>query len=168
MMKILTQKIQPILCGNYSFELQALVVEMLDSQPERRPSVHKILDKPFIKKHLGQILENTISLHDENMLVSSHQLKKSTSSRKLFSQRHSLSSLSNLVLTPKTCSSKNNTEYVKIVEYKQNYPMILEENRHLKIELEAMKREKESLEDKTNALLQRIKESEGMGKEEML
>lgn len=85
---------------------------MLDLQPEKRPSVHKILEKPLIKKHMSQILNKTINLHDENM-ISSHQLKNTDSSRKLFKLRRSLSSLSSSILTPKgdpSCSNKENTK----------------------------------------------------------
>jgi serine/threonine protein kinase len=63
MMKVLTQKIPPIL-GNYSHELKALVAEMLDVEAQNRPSVHKILEKPFIKKYFCKTLEKTINLYD--------------------------------------------------------------------------------------------------------
>ena len=55
MVKILTQKIPPI-SGNYSPELKSLVQEMLNYEAQKRPSVHKILEKPFIKKYFCKTL----------------------------------------------------------------------------------------------------------------
>jgi hypothetical protein len=46
----------PVVHGNYSEELKALVLEMLDFEPQRRPSVHKILEMPIIKRQLTQTL----------------------------------------------------------------------------------------------------------------
>ena len=53
--KLMTRK-PPVVHGNYSEELKALVLEMLDFEPQRRPSVHKILEMPIIKRHLTQTL----------------------------------------------------------------------------------------------------------------
>lgn len=58
----------PLIHGNYSEELKALVLQMLDFEPHRRPSVHKILEMPLIKRHLTQTLEKTINLYDENLM----------------------------------------------------------------------------------------------------
>ena len=101
---------------------------MLDFEPQRRPSVHKILEMPFIKKHLCQTLEKTISLYDEN--IASNDLKRSSSANRLVRKRDSASLSSSLL--PARQSSQ---EYLKIVEYKQNYPVIQEENRCLKEEI---------------------------------
>jgi serine/threonine protein kinase len=54
----------PLVLGNYSEELKALVLQMLDFEPHQRPSVHKILEMPLIKRHLTQTLEKTIHLCD--------------------------------------------------------------------------------------------------------
>jgi hypothetical protein len=37
---------------------------MLDFEAQKRPSVQKILDKPFIKQFLNQTLEKTINIYD--------------------------------------------------------------------------------------------------------
>lgn len=66
MCKLMSKKI-PIIHSNCSEDLKALIYSMLDFEPQKRPSVHKILDIPFIKKHLCQTLEKTINLYDENM-----------------------------------------------------------------------------------------------------
>jgi len=57
------------------------------------------------------------------------------------SKKRSSSSLS----TSMVGKSLGADEYLKIVEYKQNYPMLLEENRVLKQEVANMKKEKEIL-----------------------
>jgi hypothetical protein len=37
---------------------------MLDVEAQNRPSAHKILEKPFIKKYFSKTLEKTINLYD--------------------------------------------------------------------------------------------------------
>lgn len=51
-------------------------------------------------------------------------------------------------------------DYLKIIEYKQNYPMLMEENRVLKQEMAAMKQEKEELENRTHELLDKMRGGE--------
>lgn len=66
MCKLMSKKL-PVIHSSCSEDLKALIYSMLDFEPQKRPSVHKILDIPFIKKHLCQTLEKTINLYDENM-----------------------------------------------------------------------------------------------------
>ena len=63
MMKVLSQKVPPV-PNNYSSDLKQLVTDMLNSEPQKRPSVHSILERPFLKKHLSHTLEKTINLYD--------------------------------------------------------------------------------------------------------
>ena len=86
----------PIIHSNCSEDLKALIYSMLDFEPQKRPSVHKILDIPFIKKHLCQTLEKTINLYDENMSTN-EQLRRSTSVNKLIKKRDSTSLSSSLL-----------------------------------------------------------------------
>ena len=65
MMKMLTQKVPPI-HEPCSSALKGLVEEMLHKEPSKRPSVHKILEMPFLKKYYSKTLEKTINLYDEN------------------------------------------------------------------------------------------------------
>jgi serine/threonine protein kinase len=153
MVKILTQKIPPIL-GNYSPELKAIVYEMLDFEAQKRPSVQKILDKPFIKQFLNQTLEKTINIYDEN---NQDKLRKDTSTNKLCRKR-SANSLSSSILSSKSRNQNLSSEdYLKMIEYKQSYPVVLEENKFLKKELEALKKEREVLEEKSTQLLTRLR-----------
>ena len=130
MMKVLTQKVAPVQEA-YSKDWKGLLDEMLQKEPQKRPSVHKILEKPFLKKYFSITLEKTIHLYDEN--YNSQEGFKKSSSNRLFRKRSS-SSLS----TSLARKSVGSQEYLKIVEYKQNYPMLMEENRVLKEELSSM------------------------------
>ena len=53
--KIMARKV-PIISGNYSPELKKLVHQLLDFEPQNRPSVHKILENPLIKQHMSHTL----------------------------------------------------------------------------------------------------------------
>lgn len=91
-------------------------------EAQKRPSVHKILDMHFLKKNFSKTLEKTINLYDENY-SSQEGLRKSASINKLFKKK-STSSLSSS-LAGKSMGSQ---EHLKIVEYKQNYPYLVEAN----------------------------------------
>ncbi|XP_070558471.1 serine/threonine-protein kinase Nek4-like isoform X2 [Ptychodera flava] len=56
--KILRGKM-PAMPRMYSQELTDLIKAMLQQNPERRPSVSRILRNPFIKKHIAMFLEGT-------------------------------------------------------------------------------------------------------------
>ncbi len=48
----------------YSTELVTLIKAMLNSNPDRRPSVNRILRDPYIKKNIALFLEGTRKKYD--------------------------------------------------------------------------------------------------------
>ena len=66
-------------------------------------------------------------------------MRKSTSINRLFRKRSSSS------LSTSLAGKSDSQEYLKIIEYKQNYPMLMEENRVLKEELGSLKKAKDEL-----------------------
>ena len=116
MVKVLNhQKMAPI-PGSYSQELKELAGEMLSRDAQLRPSVHKILEKPFIKKYFSKTLEKTINLYDENY-ASQEGLKKSSKSssiNRLFRKRSS-TNLSASVQGKSNGLSMGSEDYLKMV-----------------------------------------------------
>ena len=49
----------PMMPKHYSPELVTLIRAMLNSAPEKRPSVNRILRDPYIKKNIALFLEGT-------------------------------------------------------------------------------------------------------------
>jgi hypothetical protein len=134
---------------------------LLSFEPKERPTVHKILEISFIKKQLPQVLESSINKYNKTQsgLIASKKLCESngTSSLRKMSNRKSIGSLSNSILTPlskkneqsltsilqphqssniPSCTQESNQkkENLKMIEYKQNYPLLLEQNKQLKAE----------------------------------
>lgn len=49
----------PAMPKQYSVELVSLIKSMLNHNPDRRPSVNRILREPYIKQHIAEFLDNT-------------------------------------------------------------------------------------------------------------
>ncbi len=64
MLKITSGKYEPIK-GNYSEDIKDLVAELLNKEPQHRPSVQKILEKDFIKRRISSTLSKTICKYSE-------------------------------------------------------------------------------------------------------
>jgi serine/threonine protein kinase len=129
-LKITSGKYNPI-GGNYSEELKNLVKAMLSLQAHDRPSAHSILQMEFMRKKMGEVLENSLRRYEESIQMPILEKQRtSLSNQRLLSQKRSFSSLSNSsMLTPKNTNTLNNT---KIVEMKQSYPILVEEVKQLK------------------------------------
>ena len=90
-LKITSGKYNPI-NGHYSNELKNIVKEMLQINPQDRPSVHSILEKPIIKKNLENVLNNTLTKFEETLpnLNNSKKLSRGSSShRKILDKKRS-------------------------------------------------------------------------------
>ena len=49
----------PAMPKQYSAELVDLIKSMLNHNPEKRPTVSRILRDPYIKRHIAEFLDNT-------------------------------------------------------------------------------------------------------------
>ena len=144
MNKISKKKLPPV-TGNYSKELKELVLRLLDFEATRRPSVHKILETGLIKSRIEPTLEKTINpinLNDEN--VGSREAMSRTPSANSVLKKRGSNSLSGSMLPGLYAVAQ---EHTKMIEYKQNYPMLVEENKQLKGELEELKKGRENFEE---------------------
>jgi NIMA (never in mitosis gene a)-related kinase 1/4/5 len=67
-MKGLVQKIlkgtYPPLPEVYSSDLKKLLSEMLTKDPNKRPSIRKILEMPFMKAKINELFSSTIKIHE--------------------------------------------------------------------------------------------------------
>lgn len=54
----------PVISSNYSLNLRQLIDEMLNKDPMKRPSIKKILEKPFLANKIDKLLE-TFSIRRE-------------------------------------------------------------------------------------------------------
>ena len=54
----------PAIPNHYSSNLNRLISEMLIKDPERRPSIRKILDKEFVSGRISKLLSSTITKND--------------------------------------------------------------------------------------------------------
>jgi NIMA (never in mitosis gene a)-related kinase 1/4/5 len=67
-MKGLIQKIlkgtYPPLPEVYSPDLKKLLSEMLIKDPNKRPSIKKILEMPFMKAKINELFSSTIKIHE--------------------------------------------------------------------------------------------------------
>jgi NIMA (never in mitosis gene a)-related kinase len=67
-MKGLVQKIlkgtYPPLPEVYSSDLKKLLSEMLIKDPNKRPSIKKILEMPFMKAKINELFSSTIKIHE--------------------------------------------------------------------------------------------------------
>lgn len=123
MAKMENKKFEPIQ-GDYSDDLKQLAYSLLSFEPKERPSVHKILEVPFIKKHLPQVLENSINKYSKTqqsaLTVSNKKLCESngTSSLRKMSNKKSVGSLSNSICTP--LSKKNEQSMTSVLQPHQS------------------------------------------------
>ncbi len=67
-MKSLVYKIlkgvPPPISEVYSPEIRGMVSEMLTKDPAKRPSIRQILDKPFLKERINDLIAKTIAKHE--------------------------------------------------------------------------------------------------------
>lgn len=67
-MKSLIQKIlkgtYPPLPDIYSNDLKNLLSQMLIKDPNKRPSIKKILEMPFMKLKINELFSNTMKVHE--------------------------------------------------------------------------------------------------------
>ncbi len=54
----------PSIPSNYSNDLKELLADMLIKDPQKRPSMRKILEKEFLSKRISNLLTNTIAKNE--------------------------------------------------------------------------------------------------------
>ncbi len=54
----------PEIPSHYSQDLKDLISEMLIKDPARRPSIRKVVEKPFLASRISTLLSNTITKHE--------------------------------------------------------------------------------------------------------
>lgn len=63
----------PAIPSHYSQNLKDLIAEMLIKDPNKRPSIRKILEKDFLSARISQLLSNTIAKHEfSNTFLKKH------------------------------------------------------------------------------------------------
>jgi NIMA (never in mitosis gene a)-related kinase len=70
-MKGLVQKIlkgtYPPIPEVYSTDLKKLISELLIKDPNKRPSIRKILEMPFLKARVNELFSSTLQLHESQL-----------------------------------------------------------------------------------------------------
>jgi len=63
----------PAIPNTYSDELKSIIAEMLIKEPQKRPSMRKILEKPFLSNRISKLLTLTIARNEfSNTFVTNH------------------------------------------------------------------------------------------------
>jgi len=63
----------PAIPNTYSDELKGIIAEMLIKEPQKRPSMRKILEKPFLSTRISKLLTMTIARNEfSNTFVTNH------------------------------------------------------------------------------------------------
>ena len=63
----------PAIPSTYSDDLKGIIAEMLIKEPQKRPSMRKILEKPFLSNRISKLLTMTIARNEfSNTFVTNH------------------------------------------------------------------------------------------------
>lgn len=63
----------PAIPSTYSEDLKGIIADMLIKEPQKRPSMRKILEKPFLSNRISKLLTMTIACNEfSNTFVSNH------------------------------------------------------------------------------------------------
>ena len=63
----------PAIPSTYSEDLKGIIAEMLIKEPQKRPSMRKILEKPFLSNRISKLLTMTIARNEfSNTFVTNH------------------------------------------------------------------------------------------------
>ena len=63
----------PAIPSTYSDDLKGIIAEMLIKEPQKRPSMRRILEKPFLSNRISKLLTMTIARNEfSNTFVSNH------------------------------------------------------------------------------------------------
>ena len=63
----------PAIPSTYSDDLKGIIADMLIKEPHRRPSMRKILEKPFLSNRISKLLTLTIARNEfSNTFVTNH------------------------------------------------------------------------------------------------
>ena len=63
----------PSIPSTYSDDLKGVIAEMLIKEPHKRPSMRKILEKPFLSNRISKLLTMTIARNEfSNTFVTNH------------------------------------------------------------------------------------------------
>ena len=135
-LKILRGNYPPI-PSTYSEDLKGIIAEMLIKEPQKRPSMRKILEKPLLSNRISKLLTMTIARNEfSNTFVTNHlnpamqqqqvteerKEDNATNSRQANSQAHDTSeNQSNVVVSKqKITLSKEAAKKKKRIEVVQN------------------------------------------------
>ena len=126
----------------YSQELRDLIAEMLTKEPEKRPSIKKILEKDFLASRIPKLVSNTLNNRGD---MSHTILKKGSNvSTSISSNNGSVDSLNNLNELTKNEEKKSVDEKVLI---EKNLNIMLTANREGSREKQKSSKELESFLD---------------------
>jgi NIMA (never in mitosis gene a)-related kinase len=56
--------IYPPIPSHYSDDMKSLISELLTKDPAKRPSIRQILDKPFLKSRINNLIAKTVAKHE--------------------------------------------------------------------------------------------------------
>ena len=63
----------PAIPSTYSDDLKGIIADMLIKEPQKRPSMRKILEKPFLSNRISKLLTMTIARNEfSNTFVNNH------------------------------------------------------------------------------------------------
>ena len=63
----------PAIPSTYSDDLKGIIADMLIKEPQKRPSMRKILEKPFLSNRISKLLTMTIARNEfSNTFVTNH------------------------------------------------------------------------------------------------
>ena len=63
----------PAIPNTYSEDLKGIIADMLIKEPQKRPSMRKILEKPFLSNRISKLLTMTIARNEfSNTFVTNH------------------------------------------------------------------------------------------------
>lgn len=63
----------PAIPSTYSEDLKGIIADMLIKEPQKRPSMRKILEKPFLSNRISKLLTMTIARNEfSNTFVTNH------------------------------------------------------------------------------------------------
>ena len=73
----------PAIPSTYSDDLKGIIAEMLIKEPQKRPSMRKILEKPFLSNRIPKLLTMTIARNEfSSTFVNNHLTNRSDEEEK--------------------------------------------------------------------------------------
>ena len=124
----------PAIPSTYSEDLKGIIADMLIKEPQKRPSMRKILEKPFLSNRISKLLTMTIARNEfSNTFVTNHlnpansqaaieeEKKGDGDSGNVPSESHEGNSSNVVVAKQKITLSKDASKKKKRIEVIQNH-----------------------------------------------